>query len=124
VLGPVQNPVTSTAWLAANAQLLTPLVSMTVDTRQFCEPLHRTRPVFVIVATYILLSFVVVLVRPDQHVNWLSLYNFAQSFRFQFLGVAFGGLFAYIILVSATRLLLRQHQHRRVQPQSEAAQLM
>ena len=113
----VQNPVTSTAWLAANAQLLSPLVSMTVDSRQFCEPLYRTRPVFIIVATHILLSFVAILVRPDQHVNLLSLCNFAQSFRFQFLGVVFGGLFAYAVLVSSTRLLLRQHQQRRVQPQ-------
>ena len=123
VLCRVQNPVTSTAWLAANAQLLNPLVSMTVDTRQFCEPLYRTRPVFIIVATHILLSFVAILVRPDQHVNLLSLYNFGQSFRFQFLGVVFGGLFAYAVLVGTTRLLLRQHQQRRVQPKSESVQL-
>jgi len=122
VLCGVQNPVTSTAWLAANAQLLCPLVSMTVDTRQFCEPLRHTRPVFIIVATHISLSFVAILVRPDQHVNLLSLYNFAQSFRFEFLGVVFGGLFTYAVLVSATRLLLRQHQQGRIQPLSESVQ--
>lgn len=112
----MQNPVASSAWLAAQEQLLLPLVTLTINTRSFCEPLWRSKPVLVIVVIYATLSFVTDLVRPPRHLNLLNLYNFPQSFRWQYGMIAGGGILAYVAWMGVTRVLLSQRQQRKIQP--------
>ncbi|KAL0043037.1 hypothetical protein WJX79_007543 [Trebouxia sp. C0005] len=110
------NPVTSLAWLVANLQLFAPLFSLTVDTKRFCEPVLRTKPLLITVGVYTILSYVAILVRPDQSINQLRLYNFSQSFRLQFAAVLVAGIVAYILMVHAARRLLHVYGRRRLRP--------
>lgn len=112
----LQNPVTSSAWLVANLQLFAPFASLTFDTKWFCEPVLRTKPLFITAGVYTILSYVAILIRPDQSINLLRLYNFSQSFRLQFAAVLTAGTVAYILLVNATRQLLHVYGQRRLQP--------
>ena len=111
----LQNPVSSAAWLGANVQLLAPLLSFTMDTRRFCEPLLRTKPL-IIIASYSILSYIAVLVRPGQWFNPLGLYNFTQSFRFEWAGVAAAGMLMFMVVVRIIRKLLQRCQHSKVHP--------
>ena len=100
----------------ANLQLLVLLISLTLNIRTFCGCLLRTRAFLVFAIVYTVLSYVDVLVRPDQTMNFLSLYTFGQSFKFCFAGVAAAGLVVYVLLVNGTRRLLEKHQLCKVQP--------
>ncbi|DBA85716.1 hypothetical protein WJX77_011623 [Trebouxia sp. C0004] len=110
------NPVTSSAWLVANLQLFAPFASLTVETKWFCEPVLRTKPLLITAGVYTVLSYVAILVRPDQSINLLKLYNFSQSFRLQFAAVLAAGTVAYTLVVNATRRLLHVYGQRRLQP--------
>ncbi len=112
----LQNPVASSAWLVANLQLFAPFVSLTFDTKRFCEPVLRTRVLLITTGIYTILSYVAILVRPDQSINLLRLYNFSQSFRLQFAAVLAAGFVAYILVVNATQRLLHVFEQRRLQP--------
>lgn len=112
----LQNPVTSLAWLVANLQLLAPLISLTIELNNFCEPLLRTRPLLVLALVYTVVSYMAILTRSNQRVNPLNLYNFAESFRLELLGVALAGTVAYIVLVHGCRKLLQFHEQRRLHP--------
>lgn len=112
----LQNPVTSLAWLVANLQLFAPFVSLTVDTKRFCEPVLRTRVLLITVGIYTILSYVAILVRPDQSINLLRLFDFSQSFRLQFAAVLAASTVAYILVVNATQRLLHAYGQRRLQP--------
>lgn len=112
----LQNPVTSLAWLVANLQLLAPLISLTIELNNFCEPLLRTRPLLVLALVYSVVSYVAVLTRTNQRINPLSLYNFAQSFRLEFVGVVLAGTAGYIVLVHGCRKLLQFREQRRLHP--------
>jgi hypothetical protein len=112
----LQNPVASSALLVANLQLFAPFVSLTFDTKWFCEPVLRTRVLLITTGIYTILSYVAVLVRPDQSINLLRLYNFSQSFRLQFAAVLAAGTLAYMLVVNAARRLLHVYGQRRLQP--------
>ena len=112
----LQNPVTSLAWLVANVQLLAPLISLTIEINNFCEPLFRTKPLLILATIYSVVSYVAILTRSSQRVNPLNLYNFAQTFRLEFAGVALAGTVGYTVLVHGCRLLLRIHEQRRLHP--------
>lgn len=112
----LQNPVSTLALLVADLQLLAPLVSVTLGTRRFCQPVLRAKPVLVTAIIYSVLSYVAVLVRPVQSVNLLNLYNFGQTFRFQFAGVLAVSTIAYIFVVGGARWLMIWYGRRRLQP--------
>ncbi len=112
----LQNPVASSAWLVANVQLFAPFVSLTFDTKWFCEPVLRTRVLLITTSIYTVLSYVAILIRPDQSINLLRLYNFPQSFRLQFAAVLAAGTVAYILVVNAARRLLHVHGQGRLHP--------
>ena len=112
----MQNPVVSCAWLVANLQLLAPLVSVTLGTKRFCEPVLRSSVLLVFALIYTCLSYVAVLVRSNENLNLLRLYNFTYSFRVYFALVAGAGLLAYVVVVHCTRRLLDSHKKYRVQP--------
>ncbi len=54
-----------------------------------------------------------VIVRIDRP-GFVSLYNFPQSFRNHFAGVATAGLLIYIIVVQITRRALKKWEQRKV----------
>ncbi len=112
----LQNPVTSSAWLVANLQLFAPFASLSVDTIWFCEPVLHAKSLLITAGVYSILSYVAILVRPDQSINLLRLYNFPQSFRLQFAAVLAAGTVAYILVVHAARRLLHVYGQRRLQP--------
>ena len=110
----MQNPVLSAAWLAAQMQLLLPLVTLTINTRSFCEPLYRSKPVLVTTLIYATLSFVTCLVTPDKRINLLNLYDFRNSFRWQYGMMAAGGILAYVVWMCVTRVILSHRQRRKI----------
>jgi len=109
----VQNPVTTVAWLMANLELLAPLVSITVDISKFCAPLIRTK-VFVAFAVMCTSSSCVLAIVRTDRLGLLSLYNFPQSFRNQFAGVATAGLLIYTVVVQTMRRVLKKRELRKV----------
>lgn len=109
----LQNPVLSVAFLVANFQLLIPLASLTMVTNRFCEPLLRNRLFLVLAVVYTLVSDVAVLIRTDGQSNIAGMYNFTQTFRFQFFAAGIASCFLYILLLFTTRkALARLHQGR------------
>ena len=114
----MQNPVVSCAWLVANLQLLAPFISLTVDTKKFCEPVFRSRVLLVFAIIYTSLSYVAVLVRPSDIINFLKIYNFTESFRVYFALVAGAGCLAYVLVVHCARCILHSlsAENCRVQP--------
>ena len=114
----MQNPVVSCAWLVANLQLLAPFISLTVDTKKFCEPVFRSRVLLVFAIIYTSLSYVAVLVRPSDTINFLKIYNFTESFRVYFALVAGAGFLAYVLVVHCARRILHSlsAENCRVQP--------
>ena len=100
----------------ANLQLLAPLISLTIELNNFCEPLLRTRPLLGLALVYSVVSYVTVLTRQSHRVNPLSLYNFAQSFRLEFVAVIIAGTVVYIMVVHGCRKLLQFHERRRLHP--------
>ena len=109
----MQNPVITVAWLMANLELLAPLVSITIDISKFCAPLIHTKVFVAFAVMYTSSSCVLALVRTDRP-SLLSLYNFPQSFRNHFAGVATAGLFIYIIVVQVIRRALNEWEQRKV----------
>ena len=112
----LQNPVVTLAWLVANLQLLAPLISLSIDINNFCEPLLRTKPLLIIATVYSVMSYVAILTTSNQNVNPLNLFNFAQSFRLEFAGVAIAGTVGYTVLVHGCRRLLHFYEKRRLHP--------
>ena len=116
----MQNPVTTMAWLSADVSLLGPLVSLTIDTKDFCMGLFRTKVVLLFSLFQGIMVFVILLLRPHHHVTFMSkylrLYSFGQSFRYQVAGVIVAGIVAYAIVVNASRRLLDRLQRSRVHP--------
>lgn len=112
----MQNPVTSIAWLTVDVHLLAPLVSLLVDTKILCQqPLHSKVLMFCTIA-YCLLGAAAVLIRPEQQVKFLKLYNFSQSFRLEYAGLGIGNQIAYTVCVHSVRRLLEKMQRNRVNP--------
>lgn len=106
----LQNPVLTLAFLTADCQMFTPLASLTMMTKDFCEPLWRNKPFAVLTAIYTLLALVSVLVR-YRWTNFAKLYDFAQLVRLQFFAVGLSMWLLYILLLCLTRKALeRLHQ--------------
>ena len=115
----MQNPVASTAWLAAQFMLFSPLVTLTINTRGFCKPAWRTKPFLVICIMSVALSFTANLVKPNQQLDshGLTLYNFPDSFRWPFTGIAAACVNAYTVWMGITLVLLKKCQQHRTHPQ-------
>lgn len=116
----MQNPVTTIAWLSADVSLLGPLVSLTIDTKEFCLGLFRTKVVLLFSLTQGIMVCFTVLLRPHHHAIFMStflrLYSFQHSFRFEVAGLILAGIVAYAIVVNASRRLLDRLQRSRVHP--------
>ena len=112
----VQNPVVTLAWLFGYYQLLAPLISLTIDTKPFCQSPLRFKPVLLICLVFTFCVYFTILVRTEQFVNPLNFYNFSQSFRLQFAGLTIVGVIFYATLVHAFRLVMNRYEQRRLSP--------
>ena len=113
----LQNPVSSLAFLVANALLLIPLASLTAATNRFCKALLCNKLFLIFAIIYTLLSQIFVLVRPSKSINLLSLYNFTQLFRFQLFGAVIAACALYMALLLLTYYALRKIRQAKVQPE-------
>ncbi len=113
---PVQNPVNTMAWVSANFQLLGPIISVTVETRLFVQPIFRTGPLLLLAVAYTALATLAVMAGPTTHANAFRLFHFPQLYRFQCEGIGVGAVVNFYVCITVTRRLLRWHQQRRIQP--------
>lgn len=108
------------AWLSADVELLGPLVSLTIDTKDFCLGLFRTKVVLLFSLAQVIMVSCTMLLRPHHHATltstYLKLYSFTQSFQFEVTGVILAGVVAYAIAVNTSRRLLERLQRSRVHP--------
>ncbi|KAL0022621.1 hypothetical protein WJX77_011150 [Trebouxia sp. C0004] len=70
------NPAATLAWLVANFELLGPLVSLVIDTKNFCEPALRFKPIFLLTSFYLATAYIAALGRPDGWGNTFAQYEF------------------------------------------------
>ena len=112
----VQNPVVTLAWWFGYYQLLAPLISLSIDTKPFCQSPLRCKPMLIICLVFTFCVYFIMLVRTEQFVNPLNFYNFSQSFRLQFAGLTIGGVIFYATLVHAFRRVMNRHEQRRLSP--------
>ncbi len=117
-MGFLQNPVNSIQWLEADLHLLGPLVSLTIDTRLFCQPLFRTKIVLVLAVVFTLFCWAAILIRWGDNTDTFGYYNFLQSFRLEFFGSLLAEAAGYIMVVYGARWLLGVYQRRRLHPAS------
>ena len=110
----VQNPVPTMAWLTANYELLGPLVSLGIDTRQFCEPALRFRPIMLLSFVIFTVSSVAALGRPSLWGNLFGQYEFPRQFKNHFAWSMALEATAYGIVCHTLRLLLQRFQQRQI----------
>ena len=111
----LQNPVISQMWISATFQLLGPIVSLTVDTRQFVMPIFRTKPLMTLAATFTILATVAILVPIGQD-NAFALYQFPQPYRFRLQGLGVAAIVYYYLVVTLVRRGLVWYEQRRIRP--------
>jgi len=104
------------AWLAANLQLLSPLVVLTLDIKPYCAHLFKSKLFWLLTILFSLLIYYDLLVRYQRGSNVFSLYNFVQSFRLESFGVLAAEVAIYHGVIHATRRLLVRQQQRSLQP--------
>ncbi len=112
----LQNPVITLGWFFGNLQLLVPLVSLTIDTKPFCESPLSTKPLLLMSVVLPTLAYLVVLVRTESVWNPLQFFNFSQSFRLQCAGLSVGGTVFYAVFTAAFRWFVLQYDHRKLSP--------
>ena len=104
-------------WMTGYMQLLGPMVSLTIDTKPFCQSPLRCKPVLLIAVQYLFMGFTIVLFPPNAlGLNILRLFHFPRSFRWFVLGqIAFFAVM-YAIVVGMTRRILARYERRRLRP--------
>ena len=112
----MQNPVPTLAWLVANFELLGPLASLSIDTRRFCEPALRFKPILVLSLVSLTLSYIAALGKPDSWGNLFAQYEFPTHFKEYFAWSIALEATGYGIVCHTLRLLLQRFQQGRVSP--------
>ncbi len=112
----VQNPVITLGWFFGNLQLLAPLVSLTIDTKPYCESPLSTKPLLIMSVVLPALAYLVVLVRTESVWNPLRFFNFPQSFRLQCAGLSIAGTVFYGAFTAAFRRFVLQYDYRKLNP--------
>ncbi len=112
----LQNPVVTLGWFFGNLQLLVPLVSLTIDTKPYCESPLSTKPLLIMSVVLPALAYLVVLVRTESVWNPLQFYNFPQSFRLQCAGLNVAGTVFYTVFTAGFRWFVLRFDHRKLSP--------
>ena len=112
----VQNPVQTLAWLVANFQLLGPLVSLVIDTRLFCEPALRFKPILFLSLVSLTITYTATLGKPAHWGNFFQQYDFPIGFKIYFAWSIAIQAILYGIVCHTLRLSLMRYQRRHVAP--------
>ena len=112
----VQNPVTSLAWLVAIFELLGPLVSLVIDTHNFCQPALQYKPIMFMALLYLTMDYVAALGNPKHWGNIFAQYDFAKSYKRTFALTITVEAVCYGILTYSLRNLLQLYKRRRCMP--------
>ena len=112
----MQNPVATMAWLVANFQLLGPLISLVVDTRRFCEPALRFKPILLLTLLFLCLSYTAALGRPAVWGNLFMQYEFPSHLKVLFAWSMALEATSYGIICHTLRLALQRYQQSRIAP--------
>ncbi len=112
----VQNPAVTLAWLVANFELLGPLVSLVIDTKNFCEPALRFKPIFLLTSFYLTTAYIALLGRPDGWGNTFAQYDFPSYFKPQFAWRMTVEATTYGIVTYTLRLVLQRFKRRKCAP--------
>lgn len=112
----LQNPVITLGWFFGNLQLLVPLVSLTIDTKPYCESPLSTKPLLIMSLVLPTLAYLVVLVRTESVWNPLQFFDFSQSFRLQCAGLGVAGTVFYAVFTAGFRWFVLRYEHRKLSP--------
>lgn len=112
----MQNPVITIGWFFGNLQLVTPLVSLTLDTKPFCESLLSTKPLCIMSLVLPTIAYLAILVRTEQFFNPLHFFNFSYTDRWQLSLLGIGGAVFYGIVTAVFRNLVLRYEQRRLSP--------
>ena len=112
----MQNPVNTMLWLNANFQLLGPIISLTVETRLFVQPIFRTAPLLILSVVYTVFANLALMTGPAVHANAFRLYHLPQKERFQIEGLGVAAVVYFYLCITITRRLLKRYQQRKIQP--------
>lgn len=86
---------------------------MASDTRSFCQPVLRYKPLLALWCMITTLAYLDILVKnPLAHP--INLYDFRQSFRLQYGAQCLGGIVFYCILVVSFRQVVDLYTRQRV----------
>lgn len=103
-------------WLVAIFELLGPLVSLVIDTSNFCEPALRYKPIMCLTVFYLAVDLVAALGHPNGWGNLFWQYEFPIGYkRFFAWSILLEGA-VYGVLVSMMRRLLQRLDHIRCVP--------
>lgn len=114
----MQDRAVTWAFSIADISLLGPLVSLTVDTHMFCQPIWRSKLLLLLVVLYNAAAYIALVASPNHpHLNVLQLSNdIPQTFRWESLGIVIGGVFAYAAVVNGLRRFLLQFEKHAIHP--------
>lgn len=112
----MQNPVTSLAWLVASFELLGPLVSLVIDTRNFCQPALRRKPILFMTLLYLTADYVAALGNPKYWGNVFAQVDFPDSYKKQFAWTITTEAVCYGVLTFSLRNILLLYKQRRCTP--------
>ena len=107
------------AWVIADISLLGPLISLTIDTRLFCQSVWRSKLLLLLVSVYIALAYTTV---ASSAFTWLNIVHlsdaFPQSFRWESVGLIIAGTLVYAFVVNGSRRMLSRLDKHKVRPLS------
>ncbi len=112
----MQNPVNTMLWLNANFQLLGPIISLTIETRLFVQPIFRTAPLLILSVVYTVFANLALMTGPAVHANAFRLYHLPQKDRFQIEGLGVAAVVYFYLCITITRRLLKRYQQHKIQP--------
>ncbi|KAL0023496.1 hypothetical protein WJX79_002152 [Trebouxia sp. C0005] len=111
-----EDPAVTLAWLVANFELLGPLVSLVIDTKNVCEPALRFKPIFLLTSFYLATAYIAVLGRPDGWGNTFAQYDFPGSFKEHFAWSITVEATTYGVMTYTLRLVLQRFRRRKCAP--------
>lgn len=97
-------------------ELLGPLVSLVIDTRNFCEPALRFKPIMILTLFYLAAAYVAALGHSDGWGNIFEQYQFPGSFKALFAWSMTAECAIYGVLCHAMRLMLQRYENRKCAP--------
>ena len=114
--GVLQNPVITLAWQVTDFCLIGPLLSLSVDTKLFCESALRSRPLQIMALAYTAITYILILVNPASYVRILPLYSFSLPEREYLALILTAEAACYYVLIRGSRRVLAMFQQRKLHP--------